>query len=48
MNHFLALLGLAGLCGMWAMFQWWLRKKQADYQGYKAGCGACQNDNCQQ
>lgn len=45
-QHLLALLGLSALCGGWVLFQGWLAKKDKTYRGYKAGCGACGDGDC--
>ena len=47
LTYLLVLIGLALLCGGWALFQLWLEKQDPDKaEGYKPGCGACARRDC--
>ena len=47
LTYLLVLIGLALLCGGWALFQLWLGKRDPDKAGgYQPGCGACSQRDC--
>lgn len=46
MNHIFALLGITLLCGLWMVFQLWLKRVDPQRDNYKPGCGACQSGSC--
>ena len=47
LTYLLVLIGLALLCGGWALLQLWLGKRDPDKAGgYQPGCGACSQRDC--
>jgi len=46
-TYLLVLIGLALLCGGWALFQLWLEKQDPEKAGgYRPGCSACTRRDC--
>jgi len=46
MEHILSLIGITLLCGLWMVFQLWLKRVDPQRDNYKPGCGACQSGSC--
>jgi hypothetical protein len=47
-THGLAVLGLAALCGLWAVFQRWLAGRDPGIPGIEDGCGSCARVRCEE
>lgn len=46
MTYILSLIGITLLCGLWMVFQLWLKRVDPQRDNYKPGCGACQSGSC--
>ncbi len=43
--YLVALLALVILCGLWAVFQQWLRRHDPDAEARSLNCGACERQS---
>jgi hypothetical protein len=46
LNYIIAVISVAALCTVWALFQIWMTKNNPDTVILKKGCSTCDNATC--